>query len=126
MVEVKETKWFKLESHFINHFNGEEVERIEHKEWKKVENKRMYIKVGRWFVDDYTAISPRIEPGWRFNEVKARMEWTKLAYEEDQNKPPDCLTAKIMANIMSSIDPDIQLTWDAPGNKYGWREMNKV
>ena len=67
-------------------------------------------------MDDYTAISPRITPGWRFNEIKSRMEWTKIAYEEDKNKPPDCLTAQIMANIMSSIDPDIQLTWDAPGN----------
>ena len=35
---------------------------------------------------------------------------------EDEALKPDCVTAKVMASIMSSIDPDIQLTWDAPGN----------
>ena len=44
------------------------------------------------------------------------MEWRAEWEEEDSELKPDCVTARAMASIMSSIDPDIQLTWDALGN----------
>ena len=44
------------------------------------------------------------------------MEWKEECEVEDQDLEPDCVTAKVMTSIMSSVDEDIQLTWDAPGN----------
>ena len=68
------------------------------------------------YVDDNTVISSRIPKGWRYNSQLTRMEWRAEWEEEDLEMKPDCVTARTMASIMSSIDPDIQLTWDAPGN----------
>ena len=69
-----------------------------------------------WYVDDNTVVSSRIPRGWRYNSQLQRMEWTEEWALEDNSLEPDCVTAKVMASIMSSIDEDIQLTWDSPGN----------
>ena len=91
-----------------------EVEQLE--EWKQVENKSIRMVLGKWFVDDFSALSTRIEAGWRYKQDLSRMEWTQQAWNEDQNKKADCITASVMSTIMSSIDEDIKFTWDAPGN----------
>ena len=118
LLAVIELRWFKLESYFRKNC-WEEEEQIE--EWKQIEGYKIEVKLGKWYVDDYSAISSRIESGWRFNKHLIRMEWTQKTWFEDQNKQPDCITASTMSNIMNSIDEDIQFTWDAPGNNENGR-----
>ena len=118
ILAVIELRWFKLETHFRTNYVGEE-EQID--EWKQIEGNKIEIILGKWYVDDYSAISSRIEKGWRYNKHLVRMEWTQEAWIEDQTKQPDCITASTMSNIMSSIDEDIQFTWDAPGKNENGR-----
>ena len=113
LLAVIEMRWFKLETHFRENYQGE-VEQLE--EWQQVENKSIRMVLGKWFVDDFSALSTRIEAGWRYKQDLSRMEWTQQAWNEDQHKKADCITASVMSTIMGSIDEDIKFTWDAPGN----------
>ena len=109
---IVEKRWFKYETYFRRYVTGTK----EYTGWRKTGSKDIKLILSRWYVDDNTVVSSRIEPGWRFNKEMQRMEW-KIEWErEDAETQPDQVTAKAMVSIMNSIDPDIQLTWDTPSN----------
>ena len=112
LLAVIEKKWFRFERYERKYVSGTK----EYLGWRKSANKDIKLVLSKWYVDDNTVISSRIPKGWRYNSQLSRMEWRLEWEEEDAALKPDCVTAKVMASIMSSIDPDIQLTWDAPGN----------
>ena len=111
---IIEKRWFKFEKYFRTYVSGTK----EYKGWRRSTSMDLKVWLSWWYVDDNTVVSSRIPKGWRFNKQLTRMEWTQQWEDEDEYMKPDCLTARAM---MSSIDDDIQLPWDAPGNNQSGR-----
>ena len=112
LLVIIEQRWFRYETYFRKYCSGTK----EYKGCRKTKSMELKLFLSWWYVDDNTVVSSRIPRGWRYNNILQRMEWTLEWEQEDQSLAPDCVTAKVMASIMSSIDEDIQLTWDSPGN----------
>ena len=65
------------------------------------------------YVDNQLEVCPPITPGWKYNTVTKKMEYSACKAETDTDQLV-VKTAKILEEIANSIEPCIQLTFDTP------------
>ena len=72
------------------------------------------------YVDDQFVNGKKTPKGLNYDREKGTLSITTSQLEIDKNTKDDVRSIKLLANIGNSIDPDIQLTFDAPSmNKEG-------
>ena len=66
------------------------------------------------YVDDQFVHGEETTPGLRYNKNTDTLEMSTEQYVEDKKVAGDERSIRLLASIGNSIDPDIQLTYDAP------------
>ena len=68
------------------------------------------------YVDDMVLVLRAIGRGWYWSPDTKRLEWSQQKYMEDEGISDEERTAKVLKDIASSINSNIQLTTDIPGS----------
>ena len=79
-----------------------------------VKRDKIDVKISTTYVDDLFMISSTIEKGWRYNNTRKLMVWSKETEKEDENVEGDVRTALVMKAVANDLDPDIKMKIDTP------------
>ena len=96
LLEIIEKRWFRYEKYMRRYVSGNK----EYMGWRKAKNNDIKLILSRWYVDDNTVVSSRIEKVWRYNKDMKRMEWREEWEKEDESLQQDKVTAKDKIHIL--------------------------
>ena len=83
---------------------------------KKLKDVGISLDMFLRYVDDLVLVLRAIGRGWYWSSDRKGLEWSQHRYMEDKGIPDKVRTADILKDVANTINKNIQLTTDVPGN----------